>query len=37
MFLFEGCVELTYISAKVDRVFIKLFYCGSDYILILIK
>jgi hypothetical protein len=30
-------VELTYISAKVDGVFIKLFECGLDKILILIK
>jgi hypothetical protein len=30
-------VELTYISAKVEGVFIKLSECGLDYILILIK
>jgi hypothetical protein len=36
MFL-EGWVELTYISTKVDEVFIKLIRCGLDYILILIK
>jgi hypothetical protein len=35
--LFEGWVGLTYISAKVDEVFIKLFECGLDYILNLIK
>jgi hypothetical protein len=30
-------VKLTYISAKVDEIFIKLLECEMDYILFLMK